>query len=138
MSIHCMLNFMEITVDTIAIVPQTWITYVRVVNAHVRLLLIMSMRQPDVVSLNYLEQIKYLYISFFKINQVNQKTNLASCNSTSECCCGQGCYAYQLANGTSFGYACQCASNRWWNNDIPYCRKRNANNYSLEFRFFFK
>ena len=45
------------------------------------------------------------------------KTNLESCHSDRECCCGQYCLAHRKYS------ACQCKSDRWWNSDLPYCRK---------------
>ena len=58
--------------------------------------------------------------------KVSLKTNMDTCSKSSECCCGQGCFEYYQAwnsNTTNQTYLCQCDTNRWWNNDIPYCRK---------------
>lgn len=59
-----------------------------------------------------------LLVSYSNSSNGGLKTNLESCHSDKECCCGQYCLAYRKYS------ACQCKSDRWWNSDLPYCRKR--------------
>ena len=47
------------------------------------------------------------------------KTNMESCHSDTECCCGQYCLNYRKY------FTCQCKPDRWWNSAISYCRKLN-------------
>ena len=56
---------------------------------------------------------------------------MSSCVNSSECCCGQECLPYLTAESSAYknySLACQCTSDRWWNNDLPYCRNCFGNN----------
>ena len=58
------------------------------------------------------------------------------CTKSSVCCCGQECFEYYQewnSNTTNQTYLCQCETNRWWNNDIQYCREL----FKFLFEFFF-
>ena len=57
-------------------------------------------------------------ISYFSL-QKGLKTNLESCSSDKECCCGQYCLEYKKYS------ACQCKPDRWWNSATTYCRMIN-------------
>ena len=49
-------------------------------------------------------------------------SNSESCTTDSQCCCGQYC----SFNSKNNALACQCGSDRWWNDAISYCQKGSA------------
>lgn len=51
---------------------------------------------------------------------VGLKTNMDTCHSDKECCCGQYCLNYRKYS------TCQCKPDRLWNTAISYCRKLNC------------